>query len=268
VKLAFLSVLLGAWLAAAVAGRVTAAEAAPDDAAADGYLRGYVSAVLEREYSLANAVSHLGDEFLLDTPVRRINLSYEAVDGLLGFDLWAFGRVYAGGGYMVHVDPADLKPGYTQTGVELISPWAFLGETLRPLAVLDVQWHQEESWTPDYSTRFGFRVENPQLLGSHRLYLLGEYFDGHPPNGQFFVRRSNRGEWESTWSSDGPSRGADLAENCRGPGNSARSRVLIRRGTAVSTNGAPKLSVRPSSSVYSAFARRKADDDDPARIPR
>ena len=163
-KLAFLSVLLGAWLAAAVAGRVTAAEAAPDDAAADGYLRGYVSAVLEREYSLANAVSHLGDEFLLDTPVRRINLSYEAVDGLLGFDLWAFGRVYAGGGYMVHVDPADLKPGYTQTGVELISPWAFLGETLRPLAVLDVQWHQVESWTP-------------------------EYFDGHSPNGQFFVRK-------------------------------------------------------------------------------
>jgi hypothetical protein len=133
--------------------------------------------------------SHLGDEFLLDTPVRRINLSYEAVDGLVGYDLWGFGRVYAGGGYMVHVDPADLKPGYTQTGVELISPWALLGDTLRPLAVLDVQWHQEESWSPDYSTRFGFRVENPRLLGSHRLYLLGEYYAGHSPNGQFFTRK-------------------------------------------------------------------------------
>ena len=133
--------------------------------------------------------SHLGDEFLLDTPTKRINLSFEAVDGLVGFDLLSFGRVYAGGGYMVHHDPSDLKPGYTQAGVELVSPWAIFADMLRPMAVLDVQWHQEDSWSPDYSTRFGFRIENVRLLGSHRLYLLGEYYNGRSPNGQFFARK-------------------------------------------------------------------------------
>ncbi|HTO69722.1 MAG TPA: DUF1207 domain-containing protein [Myxococcota bacterium] len=150
-------------------------------------------------FRLYHQSSHLGDEFLLDTPIHRINLSFEAVDALVGYDLWGFGRVYGGGGYLVHKDPADLKPGYTQTGVEVISPWALLGDTLRPLAVLDVQWHQEEDWGADYSTRFGFRVENPRLLGTHHLYLLGEFYDGHSPNGQFFVRRIQ--SWGSAWTS-------------------------------------------------------------------
>ena len=57
------------------------------------------------------------------------------------------------------------------------------------MAVLDVRRHQEDSWSPDYSTRFGFRIENPRLLGSHHLYLLGEYYNGRSPNGQFFARK-------------------------------------------------------------------------------
>jgi hypothetical protein len=133
--------------------------------------------------------SHLGDEFLLRTRTNRINLSFEAIDALLGVDLWSFGRIYGGGGYMVHTDPSDLKRGYAQGGLELISPWALFGGTFRPLAVVDVEWRGEQQWHPDYSTRAGFRIEKPSLLGSHRLYLLYEYYNGRSPNGQFFERR-------------------------------------------------------------------------------
>jgi len=94
--------------------------------------------------------------------------------------------VYGGGGYLVDRDPSSLRPAYTQSGVDLISPWAILADTLRPLAVLDVQWRQEFDWAADVSTRFGFRIENPEILGSKRLYLPGEFYAGHSPNGQFF----------------------------------------------------------------------------------
>src|SRR5204863_2320650 len=53
--------------------------------------------------------SHLGDEFLLDTPVQRVNLSYEAVDAKISYQLGHVRR-YAGGSKLVHREPWDLKP--------------------------------------------------------------------------------------------------------------------------------------------------------------
>ncbi len=49
--------------------------------------------------------SHLGDEFLLDTPgVNRINLSYEESEALASYD-WRKWRFYASGGYIFHSEP-------------------------------------------------------------------------------------------------------------------------------------------------------------------
>ena len=73
--------------------------------------------------------SHLGDEFLLDHTVQRVNLSYEAVDLFPSVDLWDWGRVYLGGGYLFDTDPGDLK-------------------------------HEEQHWATDYSVRAGFQLEN------------------------------------------------------------------------------------------------------------
>ena len=56
--------------------------------------------------------SHLGDEFLLRGGVDRVNLSYEAVDIIPSFDLWDWGRIYFGGGYLFDRDPNDLKRKY------------------------------------------------------------------------------------------------------------------------------------------------------------
>ncbi|HTO06386.1 MAG TPA: DUF1207 domain-containing protein [Myxococcota bacterium] len=133
--------------------------------------------------------SHLGDEFLLDHgDVQRINLSYEALDFFPSVDLWDWGRLYLGGGYLFDRDPSQLKRKYVQAGVELKSPLAFFG-WLRPVAAADFKRNEEQDWATDYSVRAGFQFENEKVFKSRRLLLLGEYYKGFSPNGQFFDRR-------------------------------------------------------------------------------
>lgn len=131
--------------------------------------------------------SHLGDEFLLRNRTTRVNLSYEQIDIILSQELGRWLRVYGGSGYLFDQDPSDLKRWSTQVGVELQSPYALLGEMLRPLGAIDIQNRQETDWDSDVSVRAGFQLESPSFE-STKLQLLGEYYDGHSPNGQFFER--------------------------------------------------------------------------------
>jgi hypothetical protein len=147
------------------------------------YQRGDFAALL-RGYHQS---SHLGDEFLLRDSVERVNLSYEVTDALLSYELGRLARIYGGGGYVVHRDPADLAPGLLQAGVELVSPYTLAEGVLRPLAALDLKWAEESGWETDRSVRAGFQIENPGLR-SLKLQLLAEYYRGRSPNGQFFVR--------------------------------------------------------------------------------
>ena len=132
--------------------------------------------------------SHLGDEFLLRGGVDRVNLSYEAVDVLPSFDLWDWGRIYFGGGWLFDVDPSSLKRWYAQLGGTLKSPVAFWG-WLRPIAALDLKKTAEQDWGTDYSVKFGFQFENEKVFKGRQLLLLGGYYKGNSPNGQFFGRR-------------------------------------------------------------------------------
>jgi hypothetical protein len=131
--------------------------------------------------------SHLGDEFLLRTGTQRVNLSYEAVD--LKLSWYAYDdllRIYGGGGWLVHRDPGDLKPGLAQIGIELRAPWRFANERLRPIAAIDLQSAQAWDWEVDTSTRLGVELESD----SDRHYVLQltlDYFNGRNPNGQFYT---------------------------------------------------------------------------------
>jgi hypothetical protein len=134
--------------------------------------------------------SHLGDEYLIANPdTRRINLSYEQLDLLLSQDLpWGF-RVYAGGGFMVHVnDPDDLDPWSVQYGLELTSPWTFAGGYARPVAYLDLHNRQESDWLLDTSVRAGVQFQDPKGFGRRFQFLL-EYYNGTSPHGQFYTER-------------------------------------------------------------------------------
>ena len=55
--------------------------------------------------------SHLGDEFILNsqTPINRINLSFEELDLKVSYELASWLRIYGGEGMLVGRDPKDLK---------------------------------------------------------------------------------------------------------------------------------------------------------------
>jgi hypothetical protein len=132
--------------------------------------------------------SHLGDEFLLSNRVDRLNLSYEgfgAIGSRYVFDDAV--RLYGGGSVLLRRDPEDLDRGAIQYGLELYSPWR-LAPAIRPVAAIDLQNRQQNSWQLDLSARAGLQFESVQVLG-RKLQLMLEYFDGHSPNGQFYRER-------------------------------------------------------------------------------
>ena len=145
------------------------------------YRTGDLSAMLR----VFHQSSHLGDEFLLSNRVERINLSFEAVDLKLSYDLTKWLRIYGGGGYIFHHDPPELAPWSVQSGVEVRSPWTLLDGALRPVAALDVQHREQNDWNTDLSLRGGIQFENVPFF-DRKLQLMLEYFSGHSPNGQFY----------------------------------------------------------------------------------
>jgi Protein of unknown function (DUF1207) len=130
--------------------------------------------------------SHLGDELLLrETRPNRVNLSYEGLDAKLSYDLPLGLRAYGGGGYLTDVDPSNLGRGLAQAGAEFRSPWALWQGRLRPVAGIDLQFREENSWQTDLSLRAGLQFEHVSVLGRN-LQILVEYFKGPSFDGQFF----------------------------------------------------------------------------------
>ncbi|WP_162913194.1 DUF1207 domain-containing protein [Rhodospirillaceae bacterium SYSU D60014] len=133
--------------------------------------------------------SHLGDEFLLRDDVDeedRINLSFEAVELLLSYDIDPRWRIYGGGGYLFHRQPDTLEPGMAQAGLEYESDEVYW-DVFRPVAALDLQSWEDDDWSPAVSLRAGFQIGDPGILGQ-QLEVTAEYYNGRNPNGQFFTR--------------------------------------------------------------------------------
>ena len=137
--------------------------------------------------SVLHQSSHLGDEFLLDTPAQRINLSYEAIDLRVSAQAGDV-RFYAGAQRLVHREPADLDVWSLQEGVEWVSGKGLFGDAVAPLVSVDVQEHQETSWHGNVSVRAGIELVNPQKT-RRRVQFLLEYYRGYNPNGQFYRER-------------------------------------------------------------------------------
>lgn len=132
--------------------------------------------------------SHLGDEYLLRDPMRRVNLSFEELNWLFGVELLDTFRPYAGVGVLVRRDPSDIDRWSLQTGIDVTSPWRLGGSPLRPVGALDLQFREESGWQTDLSLAAGVQIESARL-GRLRLRALLEYYRGRSPNGQFYERR-------------------------------------------------------------------------------
>jgi hypothetical protein len=130
--------------------------------------------------------SHLGDEFLLDTPTQRINLSYETAQVRISAD-WNALRFYLGAERIFHSEPS-LEPWVAQQGVEFVSPTTILQDALRPLVAVDLREQQENGWSPNLSFRAGIEFSSAER-GRRRVQLLLEYYRGYNPNGQFYSER-------------------------------------------------------------------------------
>lgn len=135
--------------------------------------------------------SHLGDELLLKRPlVPRINLSYEAVELIVSytFDYW---RVHAGGAFRPRIDPNYIRRWEANFGFECRTKWRFLyfGRLVLGYNIKLTEYHE---WAPEHSIQFG--MEMGDLVPLKRNFkILFEYYNGHNPNGQFFLdfRRLN-----------------------------------------------------------------------------
>ena len=137
--------------------------------------------------------SHLGDEFILDspTPVKRVNLSLEEIDLKLSYELTSWLRIYGGGGVLVNRDPSNLERGTSQVGTELSSPRTFWDGKLRPVVYADFQANAKSNWRVAGSLMAGLQFENARI-GDRKLQVLAEYFSGPSPNGQFYTQNT---EW-------------------------------------------------------------------------
>ena len=156
-----------------------------------GLLTSYRNGPLTGFLRIEHQSSHLGDEFILNNPgVTRVNLSYEEVDVKLSYQVFAWLRVYGGGGYIVHRFPEDLGRGTTQWGIELVSSRTFLGGRLRPVAYADFQCNERTSWQVGQSIMAGVQFENARI-GDRKIQLLGEYYVGPSPDGQFYTQHAS-----------------------------------------------------------------------------
>jgi hypothetical protein len=154
-----------------------------------GFLSTYRNGRFSTFLRLYHQSSHLGDEFLLNNPhVTRVDLSYEEVDVKLSYEVFPWLRLYGGVGMIVRRSPVDLGRGTTQWGMELTSARTFLGGRIRPVAYADFQCNERMNWIVNRSVRAGIQFENARI-GDRRIQLLGEYYEGRSPDGQFFEQR-------------------------------------------------------------------------------
>lgn len=149
------------------------------------YRRGGFSTLVR----LFHQSSHLGDEYLLRNTVKRINLSYEGVDLKLSHDIGRAFRIYYGGGVLFDTTPSDFDPLTVQYGFEVEYPGTFLSGTLSPVFAVDCKNWEELQWNMDTSVRCGIQLENKARFIGHKIQLMIEYYNGHSPNGQFYLKQ-------------------------------------------------------------------------------
>ena len=131
--------------------------------------------------------SHLGDELLLSVGApKRVNLSYEAMEFIYSRD-WREWRVYGGGEYLFHKEPADVHSKSAHWGIEYrgSNPLFWNG---RPIAGVDMKKIEEHDWSIDTSVKAGLEFGHPNS-GHRRLRLLAEYYKGLDPHGQFYKNK-------------------------------------------------------------------------------
>lgn len=136
--------------------------------------------------------SHLGDEYLLRSGAERINIQWESIEAIVARELGDV-RVYGGGEYMLHREPATLRAGAWHGGVEYHHPKPVVGVGAIGrgwlVAALDARGWAEHAWRPGWSGKAGleFGPAPARSDDGRRWSILVEAYDGPSPYGQFYA---------------------------------------------------------------------------------
>ena len=163
-----------------------------------GFPVSWRSGLFSTRVRLYHQSTHLGDEFVLHNPgVGRVNYSYEEGEAILSLDApGGWGRLYAGGGYLLHREPANLDRLKVQAGVELRGPTWSSGPIERfvsgPLVVTpvlgaDFKTFEQLNWTLNTNVVGGLEFSRAGAL--RRFRILVNYYHGNNPYGQFYGQK-------------------------------------------------------------------------------
>jgi hypothetical protein len=136
--------------------------------------------------NLYHQSSHVGDEYLLHSDIKRIEFSYEALSFIASYE-WTTWRIYYGGEVVVQVEPSNYKPVTLQSGLEYYGADKFLWEG-RLVGGLDLKCTQENNWPLNVSLKAGLQFDDSDPHGRSIRFLL-EGYNGFSPYGQFYNNR-------------------------------------------------------------------------------
>lgn len=136
------------------------------------------------QFRISHTSSHLGDEYLLESGIPRISVSYEIVDVLVSYEPMDSIRVYGGGGLYLKPSPA-YDPLLMQLGFEWTSPIRFIRDLMTPVFGTDVQLRQQNDFIPEVSVLAALRFAKPDD-GRRHLEVFARFYHGRSPDGQFF----------------------------------------------------------------------------------
>jgi Protein of unknown function (DUF1207) len=163
-----------------------------------GFPVSWRSGLFSTRVRLYHQSTHLGDEFVLHNPgVGRVNYSYEEAEAILSLDApGGWGRLYAGGAYLLHREPANLDRTSAHAGVELRGPTWGSGPIDRilsgPLVVTpvfgaDIKTFEQLNWTINANVVGG--LEFTRVGALRRFRVLVNYYHGNNPYGQFYGQK-------------------------------------------------------------------------------
>lgn len=142
-------------------------------------------------FRISHTSGHLGDEFMLsDTgkTTKRINLSYETVEGIMAYTFSTGIRPYVGIGYIVHAEPTSYQSFEFMGGIDFKGSAFEAWDYLKPVAGFMVKTSKNHKWNPYLSIKAGVGIENP-YFDNQEIQIVLEYFIGHSVNGQFYHKK-------------------------------------------------------------------------------
>ncbi|OGV67593.1 MAG: hypothetical protein A2498_15985 [Lentisphaerae bacterium RIFOXYC12_FULL_60_16] len=147
----------------------------------------YRSGANSMRLRLYHQSSHLGDEFLQSgNAPTQVNLSYEAAEFIYSCE-WRAWRLYGGGEYLSDPEPVDLKRRGVHWGIEYRGSKPLVWN-VRPVGGVDMKRLDEHDWAVDTSIKAGLEFGHPNP-GQRRMRLMGEWYKGYDPHGQFYVNQ-------------------------------------------------------------------------------